>query len=69
MVNGKVELLTTELSRPNGLAFSPHEKYLYVSNTEEPMVIKRFEVKHDGTLGPGSMFYDYEGSVGRQQGA
>jgi gluconolactonase len=68
VVNGNVELLTTELSTPNGLAFSPDEKYLYVSNTESPRVIKRFEVKRDGRLGSGSDFYDYEASVDKRPG-
>jgi gluconolactonase len=69
LVHGDVELLTTELSRPNGLAFSPREKYLYVSNTEGPRIIKRFEVKRDGRLGAGSLFYDYEASVDKRPGA
>jgi len=30
--NGKVELLTQDVGGPNGIAFSPDEKYLYVSN-------------------------------------
>lgn len=69
IVNGRVQLLTTELSRPNGLAFSPHERYLYVSNTMPPRILKRFEVKRDGTLGAGSVFYDYEASGDKLPGA
>ena len=30
--NGKLQLLSTDLTGPNGLAFSPDEKYLYVTN-------------------------------------
>ena len=30
--DGKTDLLTTDLGGPNGIAFSPDEKYLYVSN-------------------------------------
>ena len=69
VVNRKVELLTTELSRPNGLVFSPNEKHLYVSNTMNPRIVKRFEVKPDGRLGPGSIFFDYEALVDKQPGA
>ena len=29
-----IELVSTELTRPNGLAFSPDERFLYVSNPE-----------------------------------
>jgi len=29
-----VTLLTKEMSRPNGLAFSPDEKTLYVANSD-----------------------------------
>src|SRR4029077_1156565 len=29
-----LQLLAAELTRPNGIAFSPDEKYLYVSNSE-----------------------------------
>jgi gluconolactonase len=51
--------LYKELSRPNGLAFSPGEKYLYVDNSDEKRKIwMRFEVKPDGTLGSGAVFYD-----------
>ncbi len=32
LANGKLELFDGELSRPNGITFSPDEKYLYVSN-------------------------------------
>jgi gluconolactonase len=30
--DGQVRLLTRELKGPNGIVFSPDEKYLYVSN-------------------------------------
>src|SRR5262249_41670878 len=33
--DGEVELLTDELSGPNGLAFSPDERWLYVGNWDE----------------------------------
>jgi gluconolactonase len=57
--NGKLTLLTKELSRPNGLAFSPDEKYLYVGNSDEVNKFwMRYEVQPDGTLANGSLFYD-----------
>ena len=40
-----VQLLTKELSGPNGLAFSPDEKYFYVDNWDEKKkIIMRYEV-------------------------
>jgi gluconolactonase len=57
--DGKVTLLTKELTRPNGIAFSPDEKTLYVANSDPDIAIWRaFEVKSDGTLGKSKVFYD-----------
>ena len=59
LANGKLELLTRELTRPNGIGFSPDEKWLYVANSDPARKIwMRYEVKADGALGPGSVFYD-----------
>ncbi len=56
--NDKLQLLNADLPRPNGLAFSPDEKYLYVDNSEPQRIWMRFEVKSDGTLGSGMVFHD-----------
>jgi gluconolactonase len=57
--DGKVTLLTAELTRPNGLAFSPDEKTLYVANSDAGRKIwMAYPVKADGTLGPGRVFFD-----------
>lgn len=57
--DGKLTLLTKELSRPNGLAFSPDEKTLYVANSDPARAIwMAYEVKSDGTLGKGRVFFD-----------
>ncbi len=56
---GKVELLTKELSRPNGIAFSPDEKFLYVANSDPDRAIwMKYPVNADGTIGQGSLFFD-----------
>jgi gluconolactonase len=49
--NGGVTLLEQELTYPNGLAFSPDEKTLYiaVSDPDKPAIMA-YEVKPDGTL-------------------
>ncbi len=57
--DGKVQLLVKDLTAPNGLAFSPDERYLYVANTGPTKKLwMRYEVKPDGTLGAGEVFYD-----------
>ena len=45
-----LQLLVRDLPRPNGIAFSPDEKYLYVDNSEPKMFWMRYTVKADGTL-------------------
>ncbi len=57
--SGKVTLLTKEMTRPNGIAFSPDFKTLYVAQSDpEAAVIKAFPVKEDGTIGEGRVLYD-----------
>lgn len=63
VVNNQVKLLTTDLKGPNGIAFSPDEKYLYVSNWDitdihNTKVIMRYDVAADGTLTNGKVFFD-----------
>jgi gluconolactonase len=58
-INGQVTLLTDELKGPNGIAFSPDERYLYVGNWDlERKVVMRYPVKPDGTLEPGEVLVD-----------
>jgi gluconolactonase len=48
---GKLTLLTKTMSKPNGIAFSPDEKTLYVANSDPKKAIwMSFPVKKDGTL-------------------
>jgi gluconolactonase len=57
--DGKLTLLTKELSKPNGIAFSPDEKTLYIANSDPAKPIwVAFPVKADGTLGQGKTFFD-----------
>lgn len=56
---GELTLLTRELSRPNGLAFSPDEQTLYVANSDpDQAIVMSYPVKSDGTLGAGKVFFD-----------
>lgn len=54
----KLTLLVEDLPRPNGIAFSPDEKYLYVNNSEPKKIWMRYPVKADGSLGKGELFFD-----------
>jgi gluconolactonase len=57
--SGRLTLLTTELKGPNGLAFTPDEKFFYVDNWDQDRkVVLRFPVRPDGTLGPSTVFAD-----------
>jgi gluconolactonase len=59
LANGKLQLLTKELTGPNGLAFSPDERFLYVDNWDvKRKVIMRYPVMSDGSLGAGVVFVD-----------
>lgn len=67
---GEVTLLTKEMTRPNGIGFSPDEKTLYVAQSDSAAAIwKSFPVKEDGTLGPGKLFYDATKEMGKLPGA
>jgi gluconolactonase len=57
--NGELTLLVKDLERPNGLAFSPDEKILYVAQSDPKKAIwMAYNVKGDGTLGGGRVFAD-----------
>jgi gluconolactonase len=57
--DGQINLLVRDFSFPNGLAFSPDEKTLYiaVSDPKLPRVMA-FEVQADGLLGNSRLFFD-----------
>jgi len=57
--DGKLTLLTKELTLPNGIAFSPDEKTLYVAQSDPKKAVWfAFPVKDDGTLGAGRILID-----------
>jgi gluconolactonase len=56
---GKLQLLTKDLTGPNGIAFSPDERFLYVGDWDENnKVVMRYEVNPDGTVSNGMVFFD-----------
>ncbi|MCL4139111.1 UNVERIFIED_CONTAM: hypothetical protein GTU68_062493, partial [Idotea baltica] len=64
---GTVHLLTDELTRPNGIAFSPDEKYLYVA-VSDPVgaVWMVYNVEADGNISNGRVMYDATEKVGSE---
>lgn len=54
----KLQLLIKDLPRPNGIAFSPDEKFLYVDNSEPKKLWMRYTVQPDGSLANGTLLYD-----------
>ena len=62
--NGKVQVVSKDLGGPNGLAFSPDEKYFYVTNWDirdihHTKTLWRYKVQQDGTLTNGKIFFDF----------
>ena len=64
--DGNLTLLDSTFTRPNGIALSPDEKYLYVANSDpEDKYWKKFPVKEDGTIGEGIVLHHIENPKGR----
>ncbi len=64
--DGEVSLLTDELEGPNGLAFSPDERRLYVGNWDYERVVV---MRYDPDTGEGSVFFDMTGAPGSDEDA
>ena len=65
--DGQVTLVAKDLNGPNGIAFSPDEKFLYVTNWDEKKkVVMRYPVNADGTLGTGVVFFDMTSAPGEE---
>jgi gluconolactonase len=63
---GKLTAIIQDLTRPNGIAFSPDEKTLYVANSDEKKRFwMRYDVAADGSVSNGRMFYDLAGAKER----
>lgn len=59
--DGKLQLLNKDFKAPNGIAFSPDEKYLYVDDSASK-TYWRFQVQPNGTLAKGKLFFDMSSS-------
>jgi gluconolactonase len=62
--------VSRDFTGPNGIAFSPDEKYLYVGDWDtKRVVVMRYEVKPDATLANGQVFFDMTPALDREQNA
>ncbi len=67
--DGKLTLLTDKMTRPNGIGFSPDEKTLYVAQSDPKRAVwMAFDVKDDGSITRGRVFYDATPWVGKLKG-
>lgn len=57
---GNMQPVNSEFVYPNGLCFSPDEKLLYVNCSRERL-IRVYDVRPDGGLANGRLFYRYSG--------
>jgi gluconolactonase len=55
--NDKLQLVIKDLARPNGIAFSPDEKYLYIAESGLKVWL-RYKVQADGSVTDGEQFLD-----------
>ena len=59
LAHGKLQVVIKDLTRPNGIAFSPDGKTLYISNSDPKRKIwMRYDVAADGSVKNGQLFFD-----------
>lgn len=63
--DSKLQLLIKDLTRPNGIAFSPDQKILYIAVSDpKHKVWMRYDVNPDGSVSNGRVFFDATSSKG-----
>jgi gluconolactonase len=68
--SGELTLLTSQMTRPNGIAFSPDEEVLYVAQSDSKnAIIMAFKLKPDGTLGDRDVLFDFTSLMGKMPGS
>jgi len=66
---GDLTLLTEEMTRPNGIAFSPDEKTLYVANSDPAKAIwMKFMLNEERLIESQGVFHDATSLVGEEAG-
>jgi len=61
--DGKLTPVITDMTQPNGIAFSPDEKTLYVSNSLPSMYVRAYDVGADGKLSNPRNLITYPGTA------
>jgi gluconolactonase len=68
--DGKVQLVTDKVSYPNGIALSPDNKYLFISNSDnENKEWTKYELDKDGRVLKESVFYRVSAEEGKMNGS
>lgn len=67
--DGNARLISDQLTRPNGLALSPDEQWLYVANSD-PQAAQwwKYPLSADGSVGEGQLFFDATAWVSSKPG-
>jgi gluconolactonase len=66
---GKSQLVTDKVSYPNGIALSPDDKYLYISNSDtDNKEWTRYELNKDGLIAKDTVFYRVSAEEGKMPG-
>jgi len=59
LTDGKLQVVIKDLTRPNGIAFSPDQKILYIANSDEKRKTwMMYDVQPDGRVQNGRVFFD-----------
>ena len=67
--DGKLSVISKDVTFPNGIALSPDEKTLYVASSDPKMAIwMSYPLKEDGSVGEGKVFADVTEKVGKAPG-
>jgi gluconolactonase len=65
--DGRLDLMATDFTGPNGLAFSPDERLLYVTNWDDrKKVVMRYDVSPTGDVSGGRVFLDMTRAPGEE---
>ncbi|MGW9685323.1 SMP-30/gluconolactonase/LRE family protein [Flagellimonas sp. 2504JD1-5] len=66
---GEIEVVTDTLSSPNGIAFSPDEKTVYIANADwQNAIWIAADVDENGIISNGRKFFDATGNAPKEKG-
>jgi len=65
---GELAIVEEDFELPNGIAFAPDERTLYVSDSGAPRVVRAFDVTPEGTLANGRVLHRVDAGRGEPDG-